>query len=483
MATPIPSNRAVFSLQELLVATQGVLLQGTLESVIGVSTDTRSIQPGNLFVALVGATHDGHDHIGAAIARGATALLISRSIEVPDGIATILVRDTLLALGALGRAHRRRWSAMGRSGRRVIGITGSAGKTTTRSAASAALRAAGFRVHASQGNLNNAIGIPMVLLGLSDEHDVAVMEVGTSSRGEIAYNCTLIEQDISVLTLIAAAHTEKIGTIDDVGYEKGEIFSSLRWEGVAIGNADNAHVRAQLLRSPARRWFTYGESLGADLRIVKRCSDGLERSQISLCFSPRACDELSVFETIELDTPLLGMAGAYATAAAILLAAVMKPGLNAEVVSAEFSAIVGEEGRLQVQRLVDGTVLLDDSYNANRASVLSSLGTAAEIAKQEGRRLVAVLGEMRELGALSKQEHRLVGDAAARLGATVIAVQGEAAEIARAASEGGANACFVERTDLALEKLQSYILPGDLLLVKGSRGVGLDFLIRALSHR
>jgi UDP-N-acetylmuramoyl-tripeptide--D-alanyl-D-alanine ligase len=481
MATPIPENHACFTLFELLVATDGALIQGGDEVVRGVSTDTRAVKPGNVFVALVGGRHDGHAHAAEAAERGARAVVVSRDVALPAGVAVVRVQDTLGALGALGRAHRRRWSAAGPAGRRVVGITGSVGKTTTRAATAAALRAAGFLVHASRGNLNNAVGIPMVLLELRAEHEVAVLEVGTSSRGEIAHGCSLIEQDVGVITRVAAAHTEQIGTVDDVAREKGSMFASLRRGGVAVGNGDDPRVRAQLLRSPAGRWFTYGTAEDTDLRIVGREAQGFSSSRVSLRFGERAREELRVFGEIELTLPLLGDAGAYAAGAAVLTAAALRPGLEAEAVRRAFAGLEGEEGRLQAVPLADGSVLLDDCYNANRASTVASLRTAGELARAEGRRLLAVLGEMRELGPLAEEEHRAVGEEAAAQGvAALVAVQGDAAAIARAAGERGAEAIFVPDAPAALEAIRGRLRPGDLLLVKGSRGVGLDLVVRAL---
>ncbi|MCS6902509.1 MAG: cyanophycin synthetase, partial [Myxococcales bacterium] len=301
------------------------------------------------------------------------------------------------------------------------------------------------------------------------------------SRGEIAYGCSLVEQDMGVITRVAAAHTEKIGTVDDVAHEKGSMFASLARDGVALGNGDDLRVRAQLLRSPAARWFTYGFAEDADLRIMERETRGISLSRVLLRFGERAQKNLGVFREIELTLPLLGDAGAYAAAAALLTAAVLRPGLEAEPIRHALTRLEGEEGRLQVVPLADGTVLLDDCYNANRASVVASLRTAAELARAEGRRMIAVLGEMRELGDLSAEEHRIVGEEAAALGvAALIAVQGDAAEIAQVARGQGVEVIFVSDAEAALNVLRTRIKPGDLVLVKGSRGVGLDGLVRAL---
>jgi UDP-N-acetylmuramoyl-tripeptide--D-alanyl-D-alanine ligase len=486
MATEIPTNVAVFTLHDLLVITGGRLLARGTEQVVGVSTDTRSVVAGNLFVALAGARHDGHEYVMRAAERGAVALLVARPVEAPAGVSVLLVEDTLRALGALGRAHRRRWEASSPTSRTVIGITGSAGKTTTRVAVAAALRAVGISVHASRGNLNNAIGIPMVLLGLTDEHEVAVVEVGTSSRGEIAYGCSLIEQDTGIVTLVGAAHTENIGTIDDVAHEKGFMFATLPRGGIAIANGDDLRVRAQRFRAAVERWITYGEAADADVCILERRPSGLTGSRLRLSFSKRVSREVrheGAAREVEFETPLLGIAGAYASAAAFAAVASEVTFLDEHIdkIARALGEIEGEDGRLRALRGVDGTVIVDDCYNANRPSTVASLRTAAELARTEGRRLVAVLGEMLELGALSTDEHRIVGQEVAAQGvAALVAVQGDAAEIARVAAVAGIDACFVPDAPAALEALWGRLRPGDLVLVKGSRGVGLDLLVRAL---
>lgn len=484
MATPIPKNLAPFTLQEILAVTGGEALTSGEAAAVGVSTDTRSVSVGNLFVALVGGRHDGHAHAVRAAELGASVLLVSRRMEAPDGVAVVQVADTLQALGALGRAHRRRWEARSARPRVVVGITGSAGKTTTRVATAAGLSAAGFEVHASEGNLNNAVGIPMVLLGLEERHEAAVVEVGTSSRGEIAYGCSLVEPHVGVITLVAAAHTENIGAISDVAVEKGAMFASLARDGVAVANADDGRVRGQLLRCGARDWITYGEGPGADVQVIKRQPEGLDWSRLRVRLRGRA--RVAGVDELELRTPLLGVAGSYATAAAIATVLAAAPDrLSAEALQGVFEGLRGEEGRLRTVRLASGAVALDDSYNANRASVVASLRTAAELARSEGRRLVAVLGEMRELGALSADEHRIVGEEAARQGAAVVvAVSGDAAEIARAASSStpGPEVVFVENAARAIDVVAALIRPGDLVLVKGSRGVNLDTVVRALAQ-
>lgn len=522
MATAIPANQARFTIEELLAATGGEAVVRGAAVCVGVCTDSRAVVPGHLFVALVGARFDGHDHVAAAIERGASAVLVSR---VDDGLSSALrasegqgrgvragtctvvrVADTTAALGDLGRAHRRRWAAARNGRARVVAITGSAGKTTTRRATEALLRGLGLAVHATTGNLNNAVGIPMVLLGLRDEHEVLVAEVGTSSRGEIARGAELVEPDVAVLTLVAAAHTEAIGTVDDVAREKGALFEGLVPHGdtlaspVAIACVDSAHAAAQRVRARGARWLGYGLDEGADVRVTARAAVGLEGARLTLALGPRAAAMGGLPEggSLEVLTPLLGAAGALATAAAVSAAVALGAlgGLVAqgarldelgERVTRALAPLAeageGEGGRLAAVRLAGGSVLIDDSYNANRASTVAGLGAAAEIARAEGRRLLAVLGEMRELGVMSVDEHRQVGRAAGAAGvAALVAVAGDAAHVADAARAAGVgDAAFVLDARAAVAAAMARLQPGDVVLVKGSRGVGLELVAKAIA--
>jgi UDP-N-acetylmuramoyl-tripeptide--D-alanyl-D-alanine ligase len=476
MATPIPANRAAFTRAELVTATSGEL-HGEVAHVVGVSTDTRAVTPGAAFVALRGEVHDGHAHLEAAFAAGATLAVVERDVAAPAGLSLLRVRSTLTALGDLARLHARRWRASG-PGRTVIGITGSAGKTTTRVAVSALLeRLFAGEVHATQGNLNNRVGLPMVLFGLSPRHRVAVLEMGMNQPGEIAELCRLAEPDAGLVTLIAAAHTEGLGSIAAVSAEKGALYRALREDGTALGNADDPRVRAELGSSPARRRHLYGRAAGADVRLTAREPIGMTSSRVTL---ERAAG------TISFATPLLGEAGALACAAAVAVAELV---LGARVDSALCAeafarADVGAgAGRLVPRVFGSGLAVIDDTYNANPASTCASIVAAAEIARATSRRLVLVLGEMRELGAESAPGHDEVGRAAASSGAAeVFAVgPGDASRIAARAAEGGVRAVHADRVEdlAALAKLA--VRPGDLVLVKGSRSIGTERVVAALA--
>ena len=482
MATPIPINSARFTLAEILDATSGVVVSAGEHSLAmataSVSTDTRALVRDAAFVALHGELHDGHAHLEAAARAGASVALVERDVAAPAGLTVVRVASTLTALGDLARAHARRWRALG-GGRKLVAITGSAGKTTTRVAVAALLeRLRPGHVHGAQGNLNNRVGVPMVLFGLAPEHSLGVIEMGMNRPDEIAELCRIAEPEIGVVTLIAAAHTELVGSIEGVAHEKNALFRALPAEGVAIGNGDDARVRQGLLTSPARRRILYGRAPEALVKIVGRDLEGLARSRVQLDVIER--------EELAFSTPLLGEAGALASAAAVAVVdlALGEPLTSAICAEAFAHADVGAgAGRLVPRVFRSGLAVIDDSYNANPASTCSSIRAAAEIACATGRRLLLVLGEMRELGAESDAGHDEVGRAAAASGAVqIFAVSGDAARIAARAVEGGVVASFTDRVEDAAALVLLAARPQDLVLVKGSRSIGTERLVRALAE-
>jgi UDP-N-acetylmuramoyl-tripeptide--D-alanyl-D-alanine ligase len=492
MGTPIPPNKAAFSLRAIAEATGGAIVSSGSAGggskgdegaqIEGISTDTRALAEGAAFVAIKGSTYDGHEHLDAAVRAGARAAVVERDVEAPPGLAIVRVASTVAALGALARAHTRSWRA-GQDGARrtLIGITGSAGKTTTRVALSALLeKLRPGEVHATHGNLNNLIGAPMVLLGLTPAHKIAVIEIATNAPGEIAALSAIAEPDVGIVTLIDAAHCEGLGSLDGVSDEKGALFRALPPSGHAIGNADNERVMRELARSSAENKHTYAIHADADARVAVRVLDGMTRSRMGLTLRSAAGGE----RRIDFATPLLGEAGALACAAAVLTAEIsLGERVTGELAEAAFATadVGGGAGRLVPRVLPDGLVLIDDSYNANPASSCASIRAASEIAHAAGRRLVLILGEMRELGPEAARGHDQVGEAAGASGAAeVIAVMGEARRIAERASEAGVRATFAETLGEALDIARSTVRSGDVVLVKGSRSVATDKIARAL---
>jgi UDP-N-acetylmuramoyl-tripeptide--D-alanyl-D-alanine ligase len=477
MGTPIPKNQASFTVAEILAATSGELVQAGADAVVGVSTDTRAIDPGACFVALRGEVHDGHAHLAAAAQRGAALALVERDVAQPAGMAVVRVRDTLTALGDLGRAHARRWRALG--GRRVtIGITGSAGKTTTRVAIAALLEQLfPGAVHGGRGNLNNRVGVPMVVLGLSEAQRYAVLEMGMNQPGEIAELCRIAEPEIGVVTLVAAAHTEGVGGIEGVAREKAALFLALPADGFAFGNADDQRVRAHLVRSPAVHRSLYGRFDGAAVRISAREPVGMEASRVTLS---REGGEVT------FTAPLLGEAGALACAAAVAVAEIaLGQHVDGALLTEAFSrADVGAgAGRLVPRVFPTGLAVIDDTYNANPASTCASIRAAAEIAAATKRRLLLVLGEMKELGVEAANGHDEVGRAAAASPAEyVFAVGGgESSRIALRVLEAGKRSGHATRVEDAAALVLAAARPDDLVLVKGSRSIGTERVVSALA--
>ena len=471
MASLIPENSAAFTLAEVARHCGGTHF-GADAACLGVSTDSRADLRGRLFVALRGERFDGHDFALRALAAGAAGVVVEREVAgLSAAGAYVQVSSTIGALGALGAAHRARWA------KRIVAVAGSAGKTTTRSAISALLGDLfPGAVHFAAGNLNNLIGVPMVLLGLGPEHRVGVVEIGTNAPGEVRTLSAMATPDLAVLTLIGIEHSEGLGDLDGIEREEGEIWSGLGAEGLAISNADDERVQRTVAAQTPHRSLSYGYAEGANYRLRSRTPNALGGSALQLeRRTPFAQD------AIRIDTPLLGEAGAYATLAALAVAewlsgAALEPGRVTHALSG-----AGEPGRLTPLELGDGTVVLDDSYNSNPASVHSSLAAAREIARARGARLLLVLGEMRELGALSGEQHDQVGELLTDSGAAVLlAVAGDARRFVPAAQRAGLDAHFAETAEQALGLLLTKLEAKDVVLVKASRGVRAERLVRGL---
>jgi UDP-N-acetylmuramoyl-tripeptide--D-alanyl-D-alanine ligase len=376
----------------------------------------------------------------------------------------LAVADTLRALGAIARHHRRRFAVP------LVGVTGSNGKTTTREMIACILATRG-PVLKTEGNLNNEVGAPLTLLGLGPEHRAAVIEMGMNHAGEIDRIARIAEPRVGLVTLAAAAHLEGLGSIDAVADAKAELYRALPPDGIAVANADDERMLHRALAS-SRKVVTFSAVPGnADvsvLRIEPGAADGL---RFSLGIGNR-----------ELPVHLPALVGAHnaANAAAAAAAAVSLGCTDREVV-AGLARVAPVGRRLRLERLASGLLLLDDCYNANPSSVAAALRTLADLARAEGRRRVAVLGDMLELGPVEVESHRRLGEEAARAGVEALAAFGprsrHGAEAARAA---GLPAFHTEDMPALVEWARATVRPGDALLVKGSRGMKLERLVEAL---
>jgi UDP-N-acetylmuramoyl-tripeptide--D-alanyl-D-alanine ligase len=476
MATPIPLNDAAFSLAGIMACTGGRVIGPLADDAMqvkGVSTDSRTLRPGGLFVALSGDNFDGHEHVVSAAENGAVLALVEREIEAPDSITLLRVSSALDALGKLAACHLTLWRKADPR-RRVLALTGSAGKTTTKAAIDALLRAAQpHGVHTAPGNLNNLVGVPMTMFGLGEEHRYAVLELGTNRPGEIPTLAKMVRPDVGLLTLIASAHSAGLGDIDAIAREKTALFDEV--DAVAIGNADDELVSRGLERCDAEQ-RRYGRSEQADYRISERelvlseLDRGLLRARLLIETSAGS---------MQVETPLLGHAGALATAGAIAaVEALTGQRIDASLVGHALECV---GGRLAPINAPSGVLLIDDSYNSNPASCRSSLETASEVAAATGRRLVLVLGEMRELGEQSADEHDALGRlVASGPAALLIAVNGDALRIAERAREKGIESSFAEDAAAAAVVALRDVQKNDVVLVKGSRGVRTELVVQAL---
>jgi len=456
----------------LVAATAGRLLRGSAGTAIGrISIDSRTVQAGDFFVAIRGERFDGHDFVADAVAQGAAGVMVQdRSVAPDDPVAgpmlVIEVEDTTRALQQIARDIRRR------SGARVTAITGSAGKTTTKEIAAAFLSAR-YRVFRNKGNLNNHIGLPLSLLELRAKPEVAVVELGMNHPGEIRTLIGIAEPEVRVWTNVGDAHVGFFGTPDAIADAKAEIAEAARPGDVLIANANDSRVMARASRF-AGRVVTFGVDTPADVRATGVKQKGLEGTAATV--TTRAGE-------VMIDTPLLGMGNLANVLAATAVAIEFEVPLEAVVERAARLGAATRRGELL--RLPGGVTLIDDSYNSSPAALKRALEVVASATGSA--RKVAILGEMLELGDQSTALHRECGQAAAAAGLDLlIAIGGPAAsELAKAAVAAGLpERCvsYVATSQEGAALARERVRPGDLVLVKGSRGIGTDAVVERLKQ-
>lgn len=437
----------------------------------GYSIDSRTVAAGDLFFAVQGERMDGHDYVEAALRNGAVAAVVSQRWLVPAGVdAKELIRlpDTasdciLHALQTVAQAVRRMW------GKRVIGITGSAGKTTTKECVAEVLGAR-FRVLKTEGNLNNHFGVSLQLLRLEPEHEVAVLEMGMNHAGEIAALCRIAEPDWGVVSNVAAVHTEFFEDgIEGVARAKRELIEALPSDGIAFLNADDERV-AQFGRGRGDRAVLYGTSDRAIVRAVEIEELGLAGSAFLVrAGRPGRTEQHSV------QLSLLGRHNVLNALAAISVG--LASGMPLSVCCEALEALRPTDKRGAVME-VGGAQLINDCYNSNPHALHAMM---AMMAATPAKRRVLVAGEMLELGPDGPMLHAECGRAAAMAGVDVIVgVRGLAEELARAAAEAGASALFVATPEKAGGWLRDNLRAGDLVLLKASRGVRLERALEVL---
>ena len=424
---------------------------------LGYSIDSRTVAPGELFFAVRGERFDGHDFVAAAVERGAAAAVVSRArvATLPDAalaVPLLIAEDPLKALQALATHVRRIW------GKRVVAVTGSAGKTTTKEAIAIALGAK-LNVLKSKGNLNNEFGLPMQLLRLEPEHDIAVVEMGMNHLGEIAALARIAAPDWGVVTNVGTAHVENFSDGQaGIARAKFELVAALPATGVAFLNCDDAYV-SQFGRDFNGRVVYFGAGPCADPQILSVTED-----MTGLHIRYRAGEEEG-----KLTLQLLGAHNAQNAMAGLAVA--LEAGVAREAAAAALESLAAGDKRGQVFEIA-GASILNDSYNSNPEALRSMIRT---LASRPATRRILVAGEMLELGEQGPALHADCGRAAAEAGLDlVVGVRGNARYLAAAACTGGVASLFIPEVEDAGRWMQANLRPGDVVLVKGSRGVHLE---------
>lgn len=440
--------------REICAAVGGTLLQDSGASVTGVTTDSRAVQPGELFIPLVGERFDGHAYIGKALDGGAAGCLTAREPEtLLPGKLYIQVADTRLALKALASWYRSKFDLP------VVQVTGSAGKTTTKEMIASVLSQR-YNTLRTEGNFNNDIGAPLTLLRLMPEHQAAVIETGMNHFGEIRYLGEMVRPDIAVITNVGDAHIENLGnTRQGILRAKCEIFENLTPEGVAVLNGDDELLNTVTLPQTILRC---GVGDGCGVRVTDIDDRGLEGV---------ACTVTIEGEHYQLTTSAPGRYMIYPMAMAAAIG--RRLGLTGEEIAAGVAAYTTVGSRMHLIRLPGERLVIDDCYNANPQSMAEGLRM---LAASPAQHRVAVLGDMGELGQLTAQAHRDMGALTRRLGLTAVAV----GEKMHALTETDPQAQWFATVEEAMPAIRQLFTPGTAVLVKASHAMHFERIVKEL---
>jgi len=433
----------------------GATARGPDVECLRVETDTRKLTPGCLFVALKGARFDGHAFAAQALEQGAAAVMVAAEAGL-DLAPALVVDDTRLGLGRLAAWHRSRMPA------KLAAITGSNGKTTVKEMLAAICQAEAGEdaVLATAGNLNNDIGMPLTLLGLTPAHRYAVIEMGMNHPGELSYLTHLARPDVALVNNALRAHLEGLGSVEAVARAKGEIYAGLEEGGVAIVNADDPHAGLWREMNEGRTLLAFGFDARADVRIDATPGDTLR------LHTPHG--------TIETRLQVPGHHNRRNAAAAA--AAALALGISPVAIARGLAAYAGTKGRLQTHPCLMGATLIDDTYNANPDSVLAAVGV---LAARPGTRIL-VLGDMGELGPEAPALHREVGEQARAAGIDRLLCLGELS--IHTVQGFGAGAMHFERIEELLAEVEQALGPDVTVLVKGSRFMQMERVVKSFQE-
>ena len=449
------------SLKDVVKATRGKMNhQEALSQVVsGVSTDTRALKKGDLFVALRGERHDGHDHIDQAFEKGAVACVVETLKG--DG-PQIVVKDSLKSLGMIAQYWRGQFKIP------VIAVTGSNGKTTTKDMIGAVLSQK-FKTLKTEGNFNNWIGLPQTVFGLTREYKRAILEMGMNHKGEIDWLAHIASPQVGVITNIGRAHIENFKNQYGIACAKGELLKYLPKNGYAVINADTPYFE-KLKKMTKARVLGFGFSKKAKAQIVSVDTSRLGKTIFQIKLENK---------TLNFEIPLGGAHNVYNAAAAILVGRTQ--GVSVEKIRKALKSYKPEKKRMEIVRLAEGVDVLNDSYNANPDSMKAAIDYLNEFS---GRHRVLVVGDMFELGQKAKELHYEVGQAVGESEIEkLIAVGQYAADLVRGSVDAGMkadNSQYFSSVDELLPHFQNQIQSGDLVLIKGSRGMKMERLTEVL---
>lgn len=423
------------------------------------STDSRSVHPGEVFLALKGERFDGHEHVQAAADAGACGAVVSE--QVSAGIPQLVVNDTHMALGQIARINRLRSQA------RVVALTGSQGKTTVKEMIAAILgsRAPTLATHA---NLNNTIGVPLTLLRLSAEHDFAVIEMGANRGGEIDFSASITVPDVTLITTASAAHVEGFGSLAGIVKAKGEILDHLKPGGTAVLNHDDSHVSDWIERVKPERFVQFSLQEGARAEYIARDLQSNPNGRVAFTL-------LTPVGECEINMQLLGRHNVMNAAAAAAVA--LEVGADLENVKAGLAGVEAVPGRLSAVKGIANSLLLDDSYNASPNSFSAAIDVLATFS---GRRIL-ISGDMKELGNETESAHELVGSLAQQAGIDALWSVGEHAGLV-VSSFGNDAREFADQESL-IAYARNQLDANTAVLIKGSRGAEMDRVVYELQAK
>jgi UDP-N-acetylmuramoyl-tripeptide--D-alanyl-D-alanine ligase len=449
-----------FTLRQLATAAGGRLVQGDPGlGISGLSTDSRRISPGELFVALKGERFDGHRFLEAVVRAGAAAVLVAEDVDLPEPVGVIQVADTLKALGAIARAHRERFSIP------VVGITGSNGKTTTKDLIAAVLEES-LRVVKTEKNFNNEIGLPLTLLKIDTATEAAVVEMGMRGLGQIRELAGIAGPTLAVVTNVGLTHLELLHSRENIARAKAELVEALGDHGVAILNGDDPYVRSMQSRTRAKAVLYGIEAATLDYRA----------SHIESTASGARFTVMSGGEPLDIELPLPGRHNIMNALAAVAVGREL--GLKDQAIINGLRAPQMTGKRLNIIE-INRCRVIDDTYNASPTSVRAALDVLNELGK--GKRKIAVLGDMLELGPEAAVIHREIGKYAAVAGIDRLFAFGELAReyVSGFRSLNPAGEYFDSKPAL-IDRLKNELRPDDQILVKGSRGMKMEEVIAAV---